>query len=409
MRNSATRPPVLLSRINERTVLQLIQDRGPLSRADLARLSGLSAPTASRAVEALLRYGWLEEVDACEPSRGRPARRVRLVASGTQILGLVLDAGKCRMVAAGLDGIILEDQVREFPTPGTYDALIDASEAAALTLMNRPGVSTLGIGISMPGLLDSRLRRGVLSPNLPVTDRQAPADDLAERLGLAASLAQESHALCLAERRFGAARGLDDFAMMDVATGVGLGIVSGGRLLTGNSGLAGELGHITVQAGGGRSCGCGNAGCLETVASDTALALMVSERLGRALTIDQVVDLANRDPGVVDAELNEVLGYLAIGIGAVINLFNPSTLFVHGRMFAAGGDVFDRLLAETQRRTLPPTYSDCRIVQARGSKRQGAIAAILEHLTEAVAPHYPPTSASTSLPLAEARAFAVAG
>src|SRR5258708_10817132 len=105
-----------------------------------------------------------------------------------------------------------------------------------------------------------------------MTDGRSPAQDLAARLGVECNVLQESHALCLAERHYGLAKGLDDFAMLDVGTGVGLGVMSGGRLLTGHSGLAGELGHITAVADGGRRCGCGNHRCLGTVASDSALA-----------------------------------------------------------------------------------------------------------------------------------------
>src|SRR5205823_3263275 len=92
--------------------------------------------------------------------------------------------------------------------------------------------------------------------------------------------------------------------------------------------------------------------------------------------------------GGLDAseELEQVRRYLAVGLAAVINLFNPSTLFVHGKLFSAAEDFFSRLIEETRKRALPPSFADCRIVQARGSKRQGAIAAIIEHLTDSVVP-----------------------
>ncbi len=114
---------------------------------------------------------------------------------------------------------------------------------------------------------------------MPITNGQCLGADLAERLGIECILVQEEHALCLAERCFGSARGLDDFAMLDISTGVGLGVMSRGRLLLGRSGFAGEIGHITVDIRG-RRCGCGNRGCLETVACDSALAWQVSQKLG---------------------------------------------------------------------------------------------------------------------------------
>jgi len=377
--------PALLSKINERQVLRAIQASGPMSRAEVARHSGISAPTASKAVESLLRAGLLEETDAPGFTRGRPAKRLRLASETVQVLGLVIDAELCRLAPAGLDGRLIEERSSEFPTPDSYASLIEASAEYAGRQIARNGISTLGVGISMPGLIDYRERRGVLSPNVPITNGRSPALDLERLLGVPCVLVQESHALCLAERYYGGARGIDDFATLDVATGVGLGVMSGGRLLTGHSGLAGEIGHITVDLNG-RRCGCGNDGCLETVACDAALAWTVSQKLGRKVPIDEALDLIRAGSIPLADELKRTCRYLAIGIAAVINLFNPSTLFVHGRLFDAAPGLFESVTEEARKRALSPSFADCRIVQARGSKRQGAVAAVIEHLTDAVVP-----------------------
>jgi predicted NBD/HSP70 family sugar kinase len=377
--------PSLLGRMNERQVLRVIQEVGTASRADVTRRTGISAPTVSKAVATLLRGGLLEEFDAPELARGRPARRLRLASESAQVLGLVIDVGECRALSAGLDGKLHEERTDTFPTPRTYAGLIDALTDRAARLMDRAGVSTLGVGISMPGLIDFRREQGVLSPNLPITDGHRPSRDLAGRLGVDCVLLQETHALCLAERHHGLARGLADFAMLDVSTGVGLGVMSGGQLLRGNRGLAGEVGHVTAVANG-RPCGCGNRGCLETVASDSALAWRVSRRLRRTVTIDDMVAGVKAGKLSIKNELAETCGYLAVGLAAVINLFNPSTLFVHGRMFELDDDLFDRVCRQTRQRCLGPSFADCRIVQAGGSKRQGAVAGIIQHLTRSVMP-----------------------
>jgi predicted NBD/HSP70 family sugar kinase len=207
---------------------------------------------------------------------------------------------------------------------------------------------------------------------------------------------QECHALCLAERHYGLAQGLDDFAMLEAGTGVGLGVMSGGALLIGHNGLAGEIGHITVVEDG-RQCGCGNRGCLETAASDSALAWRLSNRVGRRLNIEKVIDLSRSGTIDLSEELDETCRYLAIGVAAVINLFNPATLFVHGRQFEVDSSLFPKLVELTRQRTLPPSFAACRIVLARGSKKQGAIAAIVQHLTASIAP----ALAAPFLPLSE--------
>jgi len=377
--------PSLLGRMNERRVVQLLQAHGPLSRAAVARAAGLSAPTASKAVAALLAAGLLEENDEADATRGRPARKLRLANQNAQVIGIVIDAGRCQLVAAGMDGQRFAASERALPTPTTYRALLEGLTAGVRELMRSADRTTRGIGICLPGLLDYRQQQGVLSPNVPLTDGHAPARDLGKRLGVPCVMLQESHALCLAERQFGNARGLDDFAMLDVSTGIGLGVMSGGRLLTGHRGLAGEIGHLTVVEDG-RRCGCGNHGCLETVGGDAALAWRVSQKVGKPLTIDEVIQQAATGPLKVARELADTCRYLAIGVAAVINLFNPATLFIHGRLFECDPTLFARLVEQARQRALPPSFGDCRIVQARGSKRQGAIAGIIQHLTSAIAP-----------------------
>ena len=156
-------------------------------------------------------------------------------------------------------------------------------------------------------------------------------------------------------------------------------------MLTGHSGMAGEIGHLTAVAEGGQLCGCGNRGCLETVASDSALAVRASEKLGRKVDVDEVIDLVTTGQVDIRAELTEAVRYLAVGVAAVINLFNPATLFIHSRLFEIDEALFEAVVEKARQRSLPPSFADCRIVRARGSKRQGAVAGVIQQLTNAVA------------------------
>lgn len=376
--------PGLVGKLNERQVLRLIQARGPVSRAEVARLSGLSPPTVSKAVASLLRAGLLEETATSDNSRGRPAVNLRLATERVQVIGVVIDADHCEVVSAGLDGVLHAD-ARSFPTPTTYPKLLDAIEKQCRAVVGKDGVNTLGVGVSVPGLIDDRLGRVVLSPNLPLTNGQTPAVDLGARLGVAGTLLQESHALCLAERHYGQAVGVDDFAVLDFGVGVGLGAMSGGRLLTGHSGLAGEIGHVTVVADGGRACGCGNTGCLETECNDAAFARRVGRRLNREVSFDEAVDLARSGRSPLARELHDTAVYLAVAVAAVVNLLNPAAVFLHTRLFEADDGLFDKVVELTRKRALPPNFADCLITRAKGHKRQGAVAAAVQHLTNAVA------------------------
>ena len=382
--------PQLVGRLNERHILCVLQALGPMSRAEVARRSGVSPPTASKAVASLLSAGLIEEVAPPEASRGRPAPLLRLAVERAQVLGVVIDADGCTVVAAALDGSEHPHATRDVPTPATYPALLDGLRRACAELIARPGVATLAVGVSLPGLIDDRTGLGVLSPNLHLTDGRTPARDLGELLGLDAVLVQESRGICLAERLYGQAGGLKDFAVIDVGVGIGLGVFSGGRPLIGQTGHAGEIGHVTVVPDGGLPCGCGNTGCLETVAADGAFAARVARKLGRAVTIPEALDLVAARPADFRAELDETARYLAIGVAAVVNLFNPATVFLHSRLLTRDPGFLPTLIAATAKRSLPPTLAGCRVLPATGTKPQGAIAAAIRHLTNAVAHGHDP-------------------
>ncbi|NBW97047.1 MAG: ROK family transcriptional regulator [Planctomycetia bacterium] len=375
----------LLRRINERRLLEAIQRHGPSSRAALTRVSGLTAPTVSKAVDSLLRRGLVEELEPAEQALGRPGRLVRMAAESAAVLGVVIDAGTSCVVATGLDGAVTEERTIRFATPAGYPALLDQVEEACRTLIHAGAVFVHGIGLSVPGLVNERVHEIVFSPNLHLLDKHNPARDLEARLGLPSVLVQESDALVLGEWLYGDAQGLGDFAVLDAATGLGLGVMSGGRLLAGHSGLAGEVGHVTVAPEGIR-CGCGNRGCLETLATDAALARLVGEKLGRAVALDEASALLATRPADFQHEIRTVTEYLAIAIAAVINIFNPTTLFVHGTLLAGSPERFARVLERVRQRTLTAALADCTIVATKSSKRQGAVAGIIHHLTNACAP-----------------------
>lgn len=233
--------------------------------------------------------------------------------------------------------------------------------------------------MSVPGLITERDRRLVFSPNLHFLDGRPLGDDLQRQLGLFVLLHQEEHGFCLAERFFGAARGVENFAVVDISDGLGMGVVSGGRLVTGARGYGGEIGHITVRPGG-EPCGCGNRGCLETVATDLAFARSVSRRLGRTLDIEAATAAVRAGVVSADEELLQTLEALAIGLGAVVNLFNPELVLVNGRILDAGEGLLVQLTERVRHYCLRPSFEACRFARTRTHKSLGAVAAVIDRL-----------------------------
>ena len=377
--------PALLRRINQRSLLEVIRRSGPSSRAALARMSGLTPPTVSKVVESLLLQGIVEEFEQDRPLLGRPHKLVKMATTSAVVLGVVIDAGSSCVTQTGLDGQVNEEQSLRFQTPDTYERLLDELEQRCRTLLSRTNAKPRGVGVSVPGLVSERLEQVVFCPNLHLLDHRNPAGDLETRLGIECLLLHEPQALCLAERMYGIARDLDNFAMLDVTQGLGLGVVVGGMILTGNSGMAGEIGHITADPTGIR-CGCGNRGCLETLATDAALMRMMQDGIKAPLTLAGAASLLDEQGDDFESEIQAVAGYLAIAIAAVINTFNPTTVFVHGKLLVENKDRFDRVVDGVRQRTLMPLLAECTIVPTRSSKRQGAIAGIMHWLTEGRTP-----------------------
>jgi predicted NBD/HSP70 family sugar kinase len=374
------------ARINDWRVVRLICAQGPQSRLEIGRRLGLSQPTVTKAVASLLRARLLEEFEenSGPAGVGRPPRKLRLATATAQILGVMIAPSRCWVVASGLDGTLAEDRMRQLKTPDRYRDLIDGIVGLARELMERNPVPTLGIGLCVPGLLDPRTQQLALSANVHCLDGQRPAEDVGERLGIAAVTLPAKHALSLAESHFGAMPDRDDFLMLDFSTGVSMSAVTNGQLIRGKSGFAGEVGHMTVHPDG-PPCGCGNRGCLETFVSDPAIAAKVGARLGRPLDIDRVVALYDADPSALDREVADILEYLPIALAALINALNPASLYLHGRLFDLGDDLIPRVLEATRRRALGPSFSECEIRRTRGNKRQGALAAIRQHLIDSLA------------------------
>jgi glucokinase len=254
-----------------------------------------------------------------------------------------VDAGPAAVVAACLDML---QRTRRAASPAVADALA-------------------GIGISSPGPVDPRTGVVVEPPNLGPTFRDVPLTAAAsESLGLPAFLDRDTNVAALGERAFGAAKGFDDFIYLTVSTGVGGAIVTGGKLLHGPDGLAGELGHVPVSLDGPR-CGCGGLGHVESYASGAGLA-----KLARALVTSggspflaeraraqgdphrlSAVDVADGakagDPACIELMTNARRA-VALGCVGYVNAFNPHLIVIGGSIAVAEGES----LLEQIRRTI---------------------------------------------------------
>jgi N-acetylglucosamine repressor len=379
--------PTLLRQLNERAVFELVRRHGTVSRADLTRTMGISPPTVGKAVTRLLNAGLLEEIDGPPAvGAGRPAKAYRVARNSVQVLGAWLDTLYCGVLRGRLDGSLDREHLERFQTPKSYSDLINMLAERARKLMNSPDVTTLGLGISTPGSVDVPNQRVVFSPNMHILDGKSPSRDLAKRLGIECVMFHDTTAALLAEQQYGVARDFSDFVQIGIHQGFGVSVVSGGRLIEGRQGLAGELGHVTVDLNG-PLCGCGNRGCLETLATEAALAKRISKRIRRPIEMPEVIELVEKGELEVDKELNEMLKYLAVGVGAAINIFNPAAVVLSSRVWDFDPTAFDRLKEMATTHALAANMKDCQILKAERPPGATPIAGMIYHLSNAIGPN----------------------
>jgi predicted NBD/HSP70 family sugar kinase len=379
--NSSPVQPQLLSRINEAFVLRAIRQHGPSTRGELSHHMGVTFPTVAKAVGSLLDARLLEEFDDAMTGPGRPAKRLRLSRENSLVVGVTVDVLSCEVAAAGFDGVIREGTQQTFATPQSYEKLLAAIVERVKSL--RTGdVPILCVGVSVVGLVDYRRQEIRLAANLPFLAGKKLSQDLSERLDADCALVHDSHALCLAEYVYGEASNLDSFAVFDMCTGIGLGVMVNHLFLTGHSGFAGEMGHIPI-APNGRQCHCGRRGCLETVASEWALLERISERFERRIDFEEAMSLALKGDKMVRAELNRLCKYLAVAIAHIVNLFDPQCIFVTGRLFDELPWLRDHLVARAKHVALEPAFADCQFRPASGTHLLGAIATAISAVTSA--------------------------
>lgn len=247
----------------------------------------------------------------------------------------------------------------------------------------------VGVGIGSPGPLD--LERGVvlLTPNLGW--RELPLRDLvSEAVGLPASLDNDANCAIYGEWWVGAARGSKYVVGLTIGTGIGGGIVIDGKLYYGTSGVAGEIGHTTIDSTG-RRCKCGNYGCLEAYASgpaiaaraiegietgaETRLPVMVGGDLSR-ITAQTVYEAAQANDEYALEIVRDTAKFLGAGVANLINIFNPDTVVIVGGVTTAGDQLFVPLRGEVKRRAFKPAVDRCRIVPGELPGTAGVVGAV---------------------------------
>jgi predicted NBD/HSP70 family sugar kinase len=273
--------------------------------------------------------------------------------------------------------VLAEDRIDtdvDHSAPGAIDLAVEMLER----LLDEATVERsqiVGVGVALPGPVDRRTGKIGSAVILPGWAGLRAQRELAKQLRLHVDVDNDANLGALAEASFGAGRGLTNILYVMVGSGLGAGLVLDGRVHRGASGLAGEIGHVQVRPDGA-VCRCGNRGCLETIAGEGALAALLRPRLGRDVTVRDLLDLVRSG----DLGATRVVNDAGRAIGRVLadlcNALNPEAIIVGGPLSEAGDPLLDGIRESVDRFALPAAAQGVRVVRGELGERAVVVGAL---------------------------------
>jgi predicted NBD/HSP70 family sugar kinase len=370
---------------NQRAVVRLLGERGPLSRADIARTLEISPTTVAGVVTGLVADGVLvaSPADPVTRGRGRPARTFALAPRGGVVAGVDVGRTHMRAALATGDGRVVAE--REVPLPlghaGPDTTPVALGLLARLLEDSGHGAGDLlAVGLGLPGPVERRSQTVGPGTILSGWVGYDMAGEVRARLGVPARAENDANLGILAEARWGAARGVAEAAYVKISTGIGAGMVLDGRLHRGFGGTAGELGHSPLDPAG-VVCRCGNRGCLETVASVPSTLEMLRPTLGPDLTIDQVIDACGAGDPACRRVIEDVGRNVGRGVALLCNVVDPELVLLGGPFVHAGEPFLGAVRTGLRRYAIPSVAARTRVEPALLGDRAavlGALALALE-------------------------------
>ena len=337
--------------INRRIVLNLIRKRYPISRADLARVSGMQRSTISQIVEQLMEENWVLEGPTGRLPRGRRPTFLRL-NNERVIIGVDIRPTQTTVALSDVDGKFSTQEVMSTPAdPKTGVALITESiKRIARSCQNK---MIEGVGISLPGRFDHQTGRLVFAPNLkwPEVDLRTPIE---KATGLDVEFENAANACVLAAMWFGHAEETRHMVVVTVSEGIGTGMMVNGQIVHGVHGMAGEFGHVAIDPKG-PVCGCGGRGCWEVFASNRAALQYYLESGSQhgGLSFPDLLSLAEKGDHRAAKAIEKMAHYLGRGMRMIVAALAPEKIIVVGDLTQAWPRFGPMIEGEVKRQVLP--------------------------------------------------------
>jgi predicted NBD/HSP70 family sugar kinase len=364
---------------NRDLILDLIRSHQPIARADLSRLSGLQPSTVSSIVEQLLAERWISEGGIVRRDRGR---RPTLLSLNDRPVMLAVDIRPRRAVAAVVDlnGRILARQDALLPSDPEF-AILRIIEGMEDLRRRHPSHSFEGIGISLPGRVDPETQLIVLAPNSTWVGYDIRGA-VERRMNLKVELTNAANASLTSELWFGRMNGVRNAALVSIAEGISVAILTNGVIVSGLRGLAGEFGHIPIDPLGPQ-CICGERGCWQVFASSSAALRFYAEMAPASspLSIQGLMQLAEEEDEHAMKAVAKQARYIGRGLRLITAALAPELILIAGDLTGAWrrfGPIVEGELSKTMLAGAPPTLTlttDVELSRLRGA----AVTALQRH------------------------------
>ena len=367
-------------------VLRLIWEERQISRAEIARRAGLSRSTVSEIVNEILPMGLVAEVGEGPSRGGRRPIVIEFQDDACVILGVEMSATHVAVALTDLRGKVLSWVTKEHPVrndpPGTREIIAELCrhclEAPAAS--SRPLV---GIGVAVPCPVDPSLPDRLSTVVLPAWEERLGLDELGERYGVPLLVDNDANLGALAEHWWGLGGDTDNLVYIKVATGVGSGHIIGGEIYRGATGVAGEIGHVSIDPQGKR-CICGLRGCLVTLVGGRALEARAVELAadfpqstlaGKHITIHDIENAALVADPLALQVIQEAAAHLGTAVAGLLNLMNPAVVVLGGDLARVGELMLDPLRERVQSHTLVSSVAAAKILVSKLGPQSVAVGA----------------------------------
>ncbi len=392
-------PQSNVKNINKHAILDLIRfTPGGISRAGIAKQIGLSRAAVSTLVNDLIGTGLIRDAEQRTKTSGRPRTLLEVDPDAGYIAGIDMGATHIRILLTNFGAAALAEKEISCDIAKGPDFCIAKAAELLEELLRENELEfwmLAAIGIGVPGPIDSEAGMVIAPPIMPGWDRFPIRETLEKMWGRPVSVNNDAELGALGEWAYGAGRGARDLAYIKVGTGIGAGLLIGGRIYRGSTGSAGEIGHLTMD-NDGPLCTCGNRGCLEAFSGGHAIAKNAVRAIEQgkrtqlanlpqvAISARDVAAAAQRGDLVAQQIMSEAGEHLGVAIAGLVNIFNPDIIVVGGGVAQIGDLFLEPVRQEVARRSLPAAADNVRITTAVLGKRASSLGAVVQALNLAV-------------------------